>query len=88
MHPPVLDLDEYLQPQILDLNIMLGVAHAMFGEDTTMQILHQLCLRNIIMFACKAWKILVDMSMEYNALHAVEYNCNMRPNDLRKRFVT
>lgn len=40
MDPPVLDMDEHVQLEVLVPNIMLGAAHVDLEEETTLQILY------------------------------------------------
>jgi hypothetical protein len=84
MEPLVLYLDLDVQLKIFVPNLLVGDAKVDMGPHTALDT--QLCLLLIhsLRLSYKAWKTIVDKSVEYNALRLAQYEYAMCPNDVKR----
>ena len=88
MEALVLDLDENAQLEVLVLNLLVGASKVNLGAETAAGTLLRLQAMHKMRLSCKTWKVVVDKSIEYNALCLAEYNCAMWPNDWGRRYMS
>lgn len=81
-----LELDEDVQLEVLVPNMLVGASKVDLGAESATDTLLRLQAMQNMRLSCKAWKVVVDNSTEYNALRLAEYDCAMWPNDLRRPF--
>jgi hypothetical protein len=87
MEPVALYLDQDVQFKILVTNLVVGAANVDMGADTALDTQRRLSLIHDLRLCCKAWKMIVDKSVEYNALRLAQHEYAMGPNvDLRVCF--
>ena len=88
MPRPVLYLDEQFQLEVLFPNILVGAANVdMGGELSRITLLWLQTIHNLRL-VCKAWKLVVDKTIEYNTLYLAKYNYAIRPNYTTMRFMS
>ena len=84
----VLYLDEQVQLEVLVPNIWVGAANVdNCGEISRISMLRLRTMHNLRL-VCKAWKLVVDKSAEYNALRLAEYNYAIWPYQRTMRFMS
>ena len=80
VEPIVLYLDKDVQLTILVPNLLVGAAKVDMGGETALDTQLRLLLIYSLRLSCKAWKMIVDESAEYNALCLAQYEYVMGPN--------
>ena len=83
MAPLALYLDEDVQLKVLVPNLLVGAANVNTGRETVLDTQHRLSLIHDLRLCCKAWKKIVDKSVEYNALCLAQHEYCMGPNGAR-----
>ena len=80
MEPVVLYMDLDVQLSVLVPNLLVGAANVDMGRDTVLDTQRRLSLIYDLRLCCKAWKTVVDKSVEYNALRLAQHEYVMGPN--------
>jgi hypothetical protein len=68
-----LDLDEEVQVEVLVPNMLVRASTVDLGAESPTTTLLRLHAMHNMRLSCKAWKVVVDKSTEYNALRLAEY---------------
>ena len=95
--PHVLHLDLHVELSVLVPNLVLGAAKDFIGRERAFETKRRLVLIGKLRLCCKAWKMIMDSTVEYNALrlatheysmglHALPQLCLPREHDLVKLF--
>jgi hypothetical protein len=66
--PHVLQLDVDVQLSVLVPNLVLDAAKDLIGRERAFETKCRLVLIGKLRLCCKAWKMIVDNTVEYNAL--------------------
>jgi hypothetical protein len=82
MEPLVLYLDLDVQLSVLVPNLLVGAANDYKGWETILDTKCRLLLIGKLWLCCKAWKTIVDRSVEYNPLRLAQHDYSMCPNAL------
>ena len=82
--PHVLHLDLDVQLSVLVPNLVLGAANDFMGRKKAFETKRRLVLIGKLRLCCKAWKNIVDNSVEYNALRLAAHEFRMGPHALPK----
>jgi hypothetical protein len=80
--PHVLHLDVDMQLSVLVSNLVLGVAKYFNGREMVFETKHRLLVIEKLRLCCKAWKMIVDSTVEYNALRLAAHEYSMGPHAL------
>ena len=80
--PHVLQLDIDVQLSVLVPNLVLGAAKDLIGREMALETKRRLVLIGKLRLCCKAWKRIVDSTMEYNALRLAAHEFRMGPHAL------
>jgi hypothetical protein len=80
--PHVLQLDLDVQLSILVPNLVLGAAKYLIGRERAFETKRRLVLIGKLRLCCKAWKMIVDSTVEYNALRLAAHVYSMGPNGI------
>jgi hypothetical protein len=80
--PHVLQLDLDVQLSVLVPNLVLGVAKDLIGRERPFETKWRLVLIGKLRLCCKAWKRIVDSTVEYNALHLAAHEYSMGPHGI------
>ena len=73
MEPLVLYLDQDVQLIVFVPNLLVGAAKVDMGAGMALDTQLHLLLIHSLRLSCKAWKMIVDKSAEYNALRLAQY---------------
>ena len=73
MAPLALYLDEDVQLKVLVPNLLVGAANVNTGRETVLDTQRRLSLIHNLRLCCKAWKMIVNKSVEYNALRLAQH---------------
>ncbi len=88
MPRPVLYLNEQVHLEVLVPNFLLGAANVdLYGASSRITQLRLQTIHNLRL-VCKAWKLVVDKSIEYNALRLAKYNYAIYPYQKTMRFMS
>jgi hypothetical protein len=77
--PHVLELDPDVQLSVLVPNLVLGAAKDLIGRERAFETKRHLVLIGKLWICCKAWKSIVDSTVEYNALRLAAHEFKMGP---------
>ncbi len=80
--PHVLELDIDVQLSVLVPNLVLGAAKDFIGQERAFQTKRRLVLIGKLRICCKAWKDIVDCTVEFNALRLAAHEFRMGPHAL------
>ena len=80
MEPLILYLDLDMQLLVLVPNLLVRAANVDMGQDTILDSQRRLSLIHDLRLCCKAWKIVVDKSVEYNAFRLAQHEYAMGSN--------
>jgi hypothetical protein len=80
--PHVLQLDLDVQLSVLVPNLVLGAAKDLIGRERAFETKRRSVLIGKLRLCCKAWKMIVDSTMEYNALRLAAHVYSMGPNGI------
>ena len=69
--PHVLHLDLHVKLSVLVPNLVLGATKDLIGRERAFESKRRLVLIGKLRLCCKAWKMIVDSTVEYNALRLV-----------------
>ena len=83
MEPLALYLDLDLQLIVLAPNLLVGATNVDMGAETALDIKVCLLLIHNLRPSCKAWKMIVDKNVEYNALRLAQYEYAMCLNEVK-----
>jgi hypothetical protein len=75
--PHVLELDLDVQLSVLVPNLVLGAAKNLIGRERALETKRCLVLIGKLRICCKAWKNIVDSTVEYNALRLAAHEFRM-----------
>ena len=78
----VLHLDVVVQLSVLVPNLVLGAAKDYNGRERAFETKRCLLVIGKLRLCCKAWKRIVDGSVEYNALCLAAHEYSMGPHAL------
>jgi hypothetical protein len=67
--PHVLQLDLDVQLSVLVPNLVLDAAKDLIGRERAFETKRRLVLIGKLRLCCKAWKMILNSTMKYNALH-------------------
>ena len=84
MEPLVLNLDKDVQLTVFVPNLLVGATKVDMDVETGVDTHLRLLVIHSLRLSCKAWKTIVDKSVEFNALCLAECEYAMWPNDVRK----
>ena len=80
--PHVLHLDLHVELSVLVPNLVLGAAKDFIGRERAIETKRRLVLIGKLRLCCKAWKRIVDSTVEYNALRLAAHEFRMGPHAL------
>ena len=80
--PHVLHLDLDVQLSVLVPNLVVGAAKDHTSRERAFDTKRRLLLIGKLRLCCKAWKLIVDSSVEYNALRLAAHEFKMGPHAL------
>ena len=80
--PHVLELDPDVQLSVLVPNLVLGAAKDLIGRERAFETKRRLVLIGKLRICCKAWKSIVDSTVEYNALRLAAHEFRMGPHGI------
>jgi hypothetical protein len=80
--PHVLELDPDVQLSVLVPNLVLGAAKDLIGRERAFETKRRLVLIGKLRICCKAWKNIVDSTVEYNALRLAAHEFKMGPHGI------
>jgi hypothetical protein len=77
MEPLVLDLDLDVQLSVLVPNLVVGAAKDYTGRERALDTKRRLLVIGKLRLCCKAWKTILDKSVEYIALCLAAHEYSM-----------
>jgi hypothetical protein len=80
--PHVLELDLDVQLSVLVPNLVLGAAKDLIGWERAFETKRHLVLIGKLRICCKAWKSIVDSTVECNALRLAVHEFRMGPHGI------
>jgi hypothetical protein len=85
--PHVFHLDVDVQLSVLVPNLVLGAAKDLIGWERAFETKRRLLVIGKLRLCCKAWKIIVDNIVEYNALRLAAHEYSMGPHALPELYL-
>jgi hypothetical protein len=82
MVPHVLQLDLDVQLSVLVPNLVMGAAKDCTGRDRAFETKRRLLVIGKLRQCCKAWKMIVDSSVEHNAFRLAAHEYSTGPSAL------
>ena len=80
--PHVFQLDLDVQLSALIPNLVLGAAKDLIGRKRAFETKRHLILIGKLRLCCKAWKMIVDSTVEYNAICLAAHEYSMGPHGM------